>query len=140
MELEEIFRESFLLLGVGNPERGDDGIGLYIIEKVNTRHKLNCGPVPENFTGKIRKAGPEKILIIDAVDFGGKPGETLLAEAERAEGLTLTTHSLPLSFLCKMLPESKIYILGIQPESFEKMTEKVKSSADSIVKQLNSLV
>ncbi|MBN1169960.1 hydrogenase 3 maturation endopeptidase HyCI [Candidatus Micrarchaeota archaeon] len=140
MELEEIFRDSFLILGVGNSGRGDDGIGIYILEKLNTKYKLQCGSVPENFTGKIRRAGPKRILIIDAVDFGGKPGETILTEAERAEGLTLTTHSLPLSLLCRMLPESKIYILGIQPESFEKMTEKVKSSGDYIVKHLNSLV
>ena len=140
MELQEILKDPFLILGVGNSDRGDDGIGIYVIEKLKTEHKLKCGPVPENFTGKIRRIGPKRILIVDAVDFGGSPGETILAEAERAEGLTLTTHSLPLSFMCKMLPESKIFILGIQPESFEKMTEKVKSSGDALVEKINSLV
>lgn len=140
MELQEILKDPFLILGVGNSDRGDDGIGIYVIERLKTEYKLKCGPMPENFTGKIRRMGPKNILMIDAVDFGGEPGETIITEAEKAEGLTLTTHSLPLSLMCKMLPESKIYILGIQPESFEKMTEKVKSSGDALVKELNSLV
>jgi len=137
---EIISGKSYVLLGVGNQGRGDDYIGSYIVSKLKTQNKIDCGSVPENFTGKIRKINPEKILIIDAVDFGGEPGQTMLAEAEKAEGMTLSTHSLPLSLLCKMLPDSKIYILGIQPENFQAMTEKIKASGDKVAEKLNSLL
>jgi hydrogenase 3 maturation protease len=140
MELADMLKGSFLILGVGNADRGDDGIGNYVVSKLKTQHKLDCGPVPENFTGKIRKTNPKTILIIDAVDFGGEPGQTILAEAEKAEGMTLSTHSLPLSLLCKMLPGSKIYILGIQPENLQAMTEQVKASGNRLAEELNSLL
>lgn len=140
MELAEILEGSFLILGVGNPERGDDGIGNYVVSKLGTEHRLDCGPVPENYTGKIRKINPQKILIVDAVDFGGQPGETTLTEAENAVGVTLSTHSLPLSLLCKMLPDSKVYLLGIQPKDFGSMTAEVRASGDRLAEKLNSLL
>lgn len=132
--------KSFLVLGVGNTDRGDDGIGNYVLSRLKTVHKLDCGPVPENFTGKVRKLAPEIIIIIDAVDFGGKPGEWKLTEAENAVGVTLSTHSLPLSFLCKMLPDSRIYLFGIQPESLESMTETVRASGDRLAAKMNRIL
>ena len=54
MELKEIIRDSFLILGVGNTDRGDDGIGNYVVSKLKTANKLDCGPVPENYTSKMR--------------------------------------------------------------------------------------
>jgi len=132
--------KSYLVLGVGNIDRGDDGIGNYIISKLETPHKIDCEFAPENFTSKIRRIHPEVILIIDAVDFGGKPGETIFTEAENADHDALSTHSLPLSFLCRMLPESKIYLLGVQPKSFGNMTPELKTSAVSIIKNLNKIL
>ncbi|MFH1684743.1 MAG: hydrogenase maturation protease [Candidatus Micrarchaeota archaeon] len=132
--------KTYLILGVGNIDRGDDGIGNYIVSKLETKHKIDCEFAPENFTSKIRRINPEIILIIDAVDFGGKPGETMLTEAENADHDALSTHSLPLSLLCRMLPESKIYLLGIQPKSFEKMTQELNLSAQSIIKNLNRIL
>jgi hydrogenase 3 maturation protease len=103
-------------------------------------HKLDCGPVPENYTGKIRRMQPEVIILVDAVDFGGRPGETILTEAENAGGATLSTHSMPLSIFCKMLPESKIYLLGIQPKSFDKMSDEIQSSGKALCEKINQLL
>ncbi len=132
--------KSYLILGVGNVDRGDDGVGNYIVSKLETPHKIDCEFAPENFTSKIRRINPKVILIIDAVDFGAKPGDTMFTEAENADHDALSTHSLPLSFLCRMLPESKIYLLGIQPKSFESMTPELKTSALSIAKALNQIL
>jgi len=41
----------------------------------------DSGPSPENYLGKIIKDKPDNIVIIDTVDFGGKPGEFLEIEA-----------------------------------------------------------
>ena len=138
--LKRLLKKKFLFLGVGNPERGDDGIGTIVVSKLETERKLDCGPVPENYTGKIRRMGPEVIIMVDAVDFGGKPGEFALTEAENAKGVTLSTHSMPLSIFCKMLPESKVYLLGIQPKSFQSMTDEVKSSGDALANEINRIL
>lgn len=140
MELKDIIGDSYIIVGVGNEERGDDGIGCRIISKLNTAHKLDCGPVPENYTSKIRASNSEVILLVDAVDFGGKPGERILTEAENAKGVVLSTHALPLSLFCKLFPGSKVYLLGIQPESLAEMTDKVKATGEQVAQELNSLL
>ena len=137
---EIISGKSYVLLGVGNQGRGDDYIGSYIVSKLKTQNKIDCGSVPENFTGRIRKLNPEVIIIIDAVDFGGKAGESIFTMAEEAKGVALSTHALPLSLFCKLFPESKVYLLGIQPENFKKMSETVKKAGDSLTEKLNSLL
>ncbi len=138
--LKRLLEKKFLFLGVGNPERGDDGIGTMVVSKLETEHKLDCGFVPENYTGKIRRMGPEVIIMVDAVDFGGNPGEITITEAENAKGAMLSTHSMPLSIFCKMLPESKIYLLGIQPKSFQSMTDEIKNSGEALAKEINRIL
>jgi len=137
---EIIDSKSFVVLGVGNPERGDDGVGNYVVSKLNTKRKIDCGNVPENFTRQIRDMNPEIILIVDAVDFGGKAGEKIFTKAENAKGAALSTHSLPLSVFCKLFPESKSYIIGIQPDNFAKISEKIKTAGDGLAKELNSIL
>lgn len=141
MEMKDVIASRrCMFLGVGNRDRGDDGIGSMIVSRLETMNKIDCGPVPENFTGKIRKAGPEAIIIIDAVDFGGEPGESLFTEAEKAEGVVLSTHSLPLSLFCKLFPDSEVYLLGIQPKSFTEMTDEVKEAGERLLAELGPLL
>ncbi len=135
-----IGKKSFVILGVGNPQRGDDYVGSYIVSKLKTQNKIDCGPVPENFTGKIRALNPEIIIIVDAIDFGGEPGERMFTEAEKAEGAALSTHSLPLSLFCKLFPESEVYLLGIQPGNFESMSEKIKVAGEKLAEELNCVL
>lgn len=138
--LEALLKKKFLFLGVGNPERGDDGIGLIVVSKVDTERKLDCGPVPENFTGKIRRINPEIIILVDAVDFGGEPGQVMLTLAENAKGATLTTHNLPLSVFCRMLPESEVHLIGIQPKSFDEMSDEVRSAGEALTNEINRIL
>ena len=139
-KLKELLSRKFLFLGVGNPERGDDGIGLIVVSRLSTENKLDCGPVPENFTGKIRRMGPEVIIMVDAVDFGGNPGDITLSEAEKVEGLTLTTHSMPFSVFCRMLPESEIYLLGVQPKDFSSMSGEIRLAGEKLAEEINKLL
>ena len=131
---------SFLFLGVGNPERGDDGIGPLVVSMLNTERKMDCGPVPENYTSVIRKANANVIILIDAVDFGGKPGERILTAAENTGGMAVSTHSLPLSIFSKLLPDSKVYLLGIQPGDFSSMSSAAKRSAEELADEINSIL
>ncbi len=127
----------FVVVGVGNTERGDDGIGNYLLSKLSTRNKIDCGPMPENFISKIHGFHPEVIVIVDAVDFGGKPGQVMISPAENAGSSSISTHSLPLSLLCRFFPDSDVYLLGIQPMDFNKLSSVVRSAADSLSEKLN---
>lgn len=129
-----------VVVGVGNADRGDDGVGPYMISLLKTKNKLDAGPMPENYAGKIRSFSPKAILLIDAMDFGGEPGDAALVPAEEARGVALSTHALPLSMFCKLFPESRVYVLGIQPAGMSSMSAAVKAAAERLAAELNSIL
>ncbi|MFH1477624.1 MAG: hydrogenase 3 maturation endopeptidase HyCI [Verrucomicrobiota bacterium] len=76
------------------------------------------GTAPENLTGEIVRFRPSHILLVDAADFGQKPGTVKLIEPENIDGMSFSTHALPLNILADYLKRTlscHIMILGIQP-------------------------
>ncbi len=140
-----------LILGVGNPFRGDDGAGPYLIERLRGQVDttlLNCEEVPENFLGTIVENRPNSVLIIDAIDFGLSPGAAALLEEDELEGVKGLTHHAPLHLFMKCVKAetgAKIVVLGIQPQSIElgsEISKKVKETLgflqDIITRALSS--
>lgn len=111
----------FLIMGIGNRLRGDDAIGPLVIDglrgKVNA-DLIDAGDVPENYLGVIEFARPEVILIADAVDFGGQPGEVATFNIDQLSSMSVSTHNASLHLLFKVLqldPPPDVLLLGIQP-------------------------
>ena len=112
-----------VLMGIGNPTRGDDAVGLKVIElletmKLDTVLLLRTETVPEGYTGKVREFKPTHVLMIDAAHFSGKPGEGRLIPTQLIKGTTISTHSMPLTILSDYIEKSicaKVALLGIQP-------------------------
>ena len=140
-----------LILGVGNPLRGDDGAGPYLIERLRGQVDttlLNCEEVPENFLGTIVENRPNSVLIIDAIDFGLSPGVAALLEEDELERVKGLTHHAPLHLFMKCVKAetgAKIVVLGIQPQSMElgsEISKKVKETLgflqDIITRALSS--
>jgi hydrogenase 3 maturation protease len=139
MNLKKLVEGNVVILGVGNELRGDDGVGVYIANKLKRKNVINAGVAPENFIGKIKKMKPERIVIFDALDFGGRSGEVRVTDARKAEGLKISTHSLPLSFFCELFEKTEIYLVGIQPKNNEfgsEMSGEVKRSAEGVIRGL----
>jgi hydrogenase maturation protease len=67
-----------LVLGIGNPLRGDDGIGLRVIEALNHRGLPEGATALDAGTGGLDLLqileGWERAIIIDAADVGREPG------------------------------------------------------------------
>lgn len=136
--------KKLVIMGIGNDIRGDDGIGPYIVENIKHLESsnvsiLNATTVPENFTGKIRKIDPTHIIIVDAVIMNEGPGKIKLVKKEEVAGVTISTHSMSLSYLVNYLELEKPYnilFIGIEPESMELcqgLSPLVKSSSDEII-------
>jgi hydrogenase 3 maturation protease len=81
----------------------------------------DAGPGPENYLGKIIKEKPENVVIIDAVDFGGKPGEFRVVDGEEIKTTNLfSTHNASISLTINYLQNNlkvDIITLIIQPKS-----------------------
>lgn len=113
-----------VILGIGNTLRGDDGVGSLLSGRIKDRVPYtvyDSAASPENYLGKIIKDNPQTIVIIDAVDFGGKPGEFRIAEAEDIQTVNLfSTHNASISLTINYLQNhlnTDIIMLLIQPKS-----------------------
>ncbi|MCD5425212.1 MAG: hydrogenase maturation peptidase HycI [Methanosarcinaceae archaeon] len=139
-----------VLLGIGNESRGDDGLGPYVINNINiTRDNfmlLNCGEVPESFTGKIIKFIPSHIILIDVAKMGLAVGAMRIVECSEIKGLGISTHQLPLNMFTDYLEKetgADIFLIGVEPKTTGfsmNISEKVKFSADLLIKDLTNLL
>ena len=158
MALEQGLREYFgederkvVLVGIGNPMRGDDGVGVKIIELLEARSLegvmlLNTETVPEAFTGKVESYEPTHVLLLDAANFGGQPGETKLIDSEHIGGQAISTHSLPLNIFISYIEKSlgiTVLLLGVQPKTVtfgEEMTPELVEASKRIAETLHRLL
>jgi len=119
-------RGRIVILGVGNPLKGDDAAGLLCVEallkgipaKARRGVKiLRAYDVPENYTGIIRKFRPTRVIIIDAALAGLKPGDIFVLERDKIAIEEISSHKIPLMVLISYLEQSiecKVTVLGIQ--------------------------
>jgi hydrogenase 3 maturation protease len=104
---------------------------------------LEAGQAPENSTGALRSYNPDLILFLDAADMGEAPGAVQWVPEGEIEGMSASTHSLPLSMLARYLRLElgcKIALLGIQPcanEIGEAVSEKVLPAIEEVVAVLD---
>ncbi len=78
------------------------------------------GQAPEHFMGPVRRANPDTVLLIDAADFGGEPGEVRIAGRDDVGGLMMGTHAPPLSMFMRLLSEATgadVHLAAIQAAS-----------------------
>lgn len=133
---DDLFRGNILYAGIGNPLRGDDGVGCYIAEKLSA---LNAGGQPDMIYQAALEARPERVIIFDACDMGLEAGTTCMFSAEFIVDEAMSTHKIPLSLICGLISEdtgAEVYVAGIQPASTEagtELTEAVRNAAEKII-------
>ena len=138
--LEKTLSGTVLILGVGNINKGDDGAGPTLVQQIDGHVSATCidaGVAPENFLEKIVSENPDTVLIVDATDFGGDPGEARLFDASQVRSGGLSTHALSLDMADQYLKgriDTHIHLLGIQPGQTESegLSRPVKDSVQSL--------
>ena len=127
------------LLGVGETLRGDDGVGVKIIELLVESALediliLNTGSVPEAFTGKLVEHNSTHVLLLDAANFQGEPGDVKLIDSTRIGGQVISTHNLPLTLFINYIEKvlgAKVRLLGVQPKYIGFKTELSQEVAEA---------
>ena len=140
--------EHIAIVGIGNPIREDDFIGLKITQDLRGKapknvYLIECETVPESFTQLIVDFDPTHIMLIDAAVMGKRSGDSVLIEPESLPVFpAISTHTLPLRIFCDFLTKNtraKIALLLIEPDrtSFgENLSPTVEDSAKKIVNLL----
>ncbi|OYD16078.1 hypothetical protein CH330_03725 [candidate division WOR-3 bacterium JGI_Cruoil_03_51_56] len=117
-----------VILGIGNRMRGDDAVGSLVVDElagIRGLEVIDVRTAPENYIEPVSRLEPKKVLIVDACNFGGRPGEFRLfnpEEIDRLAGGIVSTHTLPLSMTIALLEKNlkaEIRVLGVQPASIE---------------------
>jgi hydrogenase 3 maturation protease len=146
-----------LILGIGNNLKGDDGVGPYVVGRLNDRlcspaatpdgaaaagagmerFAIDCGMVPENSGSVVRQHGPHRVLLVDAAEMGLPPGSARAIPPEKAGLMCVSTHRMPLSLFVSYLKEfcPNVVLIGIQPERIElgaAMSREVIEAADRL--------
>lgn len=134
-----------ILLGIGNPDNGDDGAGMLVAGQFTKEGwiSLSCGTAPENFTGIVRRARPDLLVLVDAAAMGLSPGEFRIIPRNRIADVGIGTHQIPLSMLIDFLSDAagRILLIGIQPGRVGPgggVTEPVQQGAARLVDALLS--
>ncbi|MEI6630985.1 MAG: hydrogenase maturation protease [bacterium] len=129
-----------IILGIGNTLRSDDGAGSILANRIKDKVSFkvfDSGPTPENYLEKIIKENPDNILILDAADFGGSPGEYRVIEADELRTVNFfSTHNASITLTINYLKSSikaDIIILIIQPKTIvfsDILSEEVSKTLD----------
>jgi hydrogenase 3 maturation protease len=137
-----------LVIGLGNPDRADDGAGIEIVSHWKARLKERAFFDTETsaetavFDG-LEDPDAEVFLFVDTADFGGKAGEIRLFEGEETPRFepAISTHKVPIGLLTEMIRSKgrRAVLLGIQPGSLELFGRMTEEAAEA-VKTLKSLM
>lgn len=129
-----------LLFGIGNPLRGDDGAGNHVARHLSADGWMafDCGTAPENFTSVVRRARPDLLFIVDAVDMALPAGAVRIVPPDRIEDCGIGTHALPLTALISFIGDDAgaVIVVGIQPatlDSKEGLSPAVREGANALV-------
>ncbi len=137
-----------VIIGLGNPWRSDDGIGLVVVSELR-KVKLPSGV-------ELVEAGADELslieqfkntehaIIVDAVLSGKAPGTILTFSADEIKSIPikqdLDLHSFGLAktieLARKLKLKTKITIVGIEPESLkpdDKLTTLIQSKIPELI-------
>ena len=144
--LNSVGGDRLVLLGVGNPIKGDDSVGLFIAGRL--RGLLGSSPRlsvqtaaahPESALSKVDLES-SRLLIFDAVEAGGPAGSIVMANVGETQYGFFATHNFPLRLMPSIAGHyEKVSVLGVEPGGLgigESLTPVVRDSAETVVSEV----
>lgn len=148
-DLNRRLKGKVLLIGVGNSLRGDDGAGpalISLLEGKVTASLLDVGETPESYLSRVLDIHADTVVVIDAADFGGEPGDLAILETADIAGCSVSTHQMPLDLFFRFIKRSScadVFALGIQPAQIgfgESMSPDVDRTVQALAEILRDLL
>ena len=135
------------IIGCGNPDRGDDGAGLLVSERLR-----ELGLNAENHTGDPlslleRWGADENVIVVDAIMTGAAAGTVRVWDRQLPHvsgGLAVSSHGfdigkgIELAQALNRLP-ARLRVYGIEGRQFERgasISPEVERAIESVVRQI----
>lgn len=136
-----------VVLGIGNPSRGDDGAGSLVAQGLKDEPAvcvIDGQDVPEHYLCRVADERPDTIAIVDSVNLNAAPGSVAVLEKESLAAYWPSTHRMPISLLMDYLQKethARIFLIAIQPgrtDFMQPVQEDVRASIASVADVLTS--
>jgi hydrogenase maturation protease len=146
-ELRDKLAGRAALVGIGNVDLGDDGLGVRLAERLQRAGFSSAvvgGTVPENIAGSLARRGYDHIVFLDAVDFGAAPGSVVFMGATEIQTRfpQISTHKISLGMTARMIESecrARVWLLGVQPASLRTGSE-ISAPVKQTLKLLDGLL
>ncbi|MFO8079004.1 MAG: hydrogenase maturation protease [Armatimonadota bacterium] len=150
--LEELISgRKIVLMGVGNEVRGDDAFGVMLGERIEHRIEPTVfvtHDLPEDYAVKAADLKPDVVIVLDAIDFHGEPGEVHLVAAKDVPPTPGVTHRPSLEMMARFIEldaGAETWVLGVQPRMDalgvgDEMSEPVARALDELEELLVELL
>lgn len=124
-ELRDKLRGRVCLVGIGNPDLGDDGFGVRLAEEIQAAGYADvvvAGTAPERWTSHLAQAHFDTVVFLDVVRIPAEPGAVaFLGVGDLAMQFPqISTHKLSLGTLAKLIEttsRARVWLLGTQPKT-----------------------
>ncbi|EQD63552.1 Peptidase A31, hydrogen uptake protein [mine drainage metagenome] len=144
-----------LVIGLGNPHRGDDAFGLVVVRRLRPR-LCGVGTLVEQEVGGAELldvwTGRERVWVVDAVRAGGLPGTNYRIEvgkealparlaASSSHGISLA-QAVALGQVLHQLP-SRLVIHGVEPAGFgtgKGLSPEVAAAVETVARRIEAEV
>ncbi|OGB93211.1 MAG: hypothetical protein A2Z31_09055 [candidate division NC10 bacterium RBG_16_65_8] len=130
-ELGARLRGRVCLVGIGNPDRGDDAFGVRLAEAMRALgypDAILAERTPERWLERVARGGFQGVVFLDLVEMGAAPGAVIFLECAQiaARHPQISTHKLSLGTLARLIEAegpTRAFLLGVQPQSVGPGTE-----------------
>lgn len=136
------------VMGIGNRHLHDDGVGSFVAEALESSpwfDAIDAGFIPENCLEKVASKHPDTILMVDATDFGGEPGEVALIYPDKVAYSGVSTQAGSLRMLAEYMSartHAPVALLAIQPVDLsegEDLSPPVSSTFKELLETLPAI-
>lgn len=142
------------VVALGNPLRGDDGLGVRLLEALREQDLPDDVDLYDAGTGGMRVihklADVDDVILIDVVQFDGEPGEFVWfspdeVESIREEGSSHDPNLFEAIELSRRLDEApdRIRCLGVEPDDLsvgEGLSEPVEAAIPTLLDSLETKI